>query len=231
MPMSKAKSAASGGRQRSLRDRYLAVDTANVADVLDNMGLRDQGLSSGFRAITGKRLAGPAYTIKGKMGAYEGTGDPEKMEACQGIGAGELAVWAGDGTGVCYFGELIALGMMERGCVGALVDGGIRDSRVLLEHGFPTFARYTSSVQSIGRWKVSEWQVPVSLPGATANTVLIHPGDFIVADEDGAIVVPAAAVLPVLVSAEETTERESAVRSELREGLPLSEALAKFGHV
>jgi regulator of RNase E activity RraA len=127
-----------------IRKRFLGVDTANIADVLDQMGMLDQGLSAEFQPFpaTAGRLAGWAYTIRGQMVPYEGTGDAAKMEACHGIGPDEISVWSGDGAGICYFGELIALGMKERGCVGALVDGGVRDVRWLGEHNFAVYACY-----------------------------------------------------------------------------------------
>ena len=50
---------------------------------------------------------------------YSGGGDPEKMKAVDGCGPGDITVWSGDGEGICYFGELIALGMKTRGCAGA----------------------------------------------------------------------------------------------------------------
>jgi 4-hydroxy-4-methyl-2-oxoglutarate aldolase len=56
-------------------------------------------------------------------------GDPEKMVACNDVSPGAVTVWSGDGEGIRYFGELIAIGMKKHGCVGALVDGGIRDLR------------------------------------------------------------------------------------------------------
>ncbi len=103
------------------------VDTATVADVLDKLGLPDQGLSSTFRALSGERLSGWAYTICGHREAGASGGDPRKMQACGAISDGEIAVWSGDGGGFAYFGELIARGMAERGCVGALVQGSARD--------------------------------------------------------------------------------------------------------
>ncbi|HYZ28420.1 MAG TPA: RraA family protein [Thermoleophilaceae bacterium] len=216
------------------RERFLAVDTSNVADVLDDLGLPDQGLAAEFApypADAGK-LAGWAFTIRGQMLPYEiGGGDPEKMRACAELTPGSVSVWSGGGGGVCYFGELIALGMRERGCVGALVDGGIRDVKWLGRHGFPVYARYRTPVQSIGRWKVTGWDVPVSVPGATVHNVTIAPGDFILADEDGAVAIPAAVVDEVLEQAEKMGAREEEIRSEIGAGLSLAEALAKFGHV
>lgn len=216
-----------------VRRRFLQVDTSNVADVLDVLGYPDQGLHAQFAPFPADagRLAGFAYTIRGQMTPYQGQGDAEKMKACHGISANEVSVWSGDGEGICYFGELIALGMMERGSVGALIDGGIRDVRWLGAHGYPVFARYRTPIQSIGRWRVTGWQTPVSMRGATARLVTVAPGDFILGDEDGVIVIPAALIPQVLVEAEKLTQTEVRIRAELAKGLSLNEALARFGHV
>ncbi|MDH7799129.1 MULTISPECIES: RraA family protein [unclassified Beijerinckia] len=213
--------------------RYSKVDTSNVADVLDEMGYPDQGLAADFLPyVSGaEKIAGFAYTIRGQMTPYPLGGDAEKMKACQGLSPGDVSVWSGDGAGICYFGELIAIGMKERGCVGALVDGGIRDLRYLSQHGFPVFAKYRTPVQSIGRWKVNGYNIPVSVSGATRKDVTITPGDFILADEDGAIAIPAALIEPVLIRTEELTRREEDIRAEILGGLSLAEALKKYGHV
>src|SRR5258708_1137469 len=167
--------------RNSIRARYLKVDTATVADVLDVLGLPDQGLAPGFAPYPSDagRMGGFAYTIVGKMQRYAGTGDPRKMRAVDGVGRGELAVWSGEGKGVCFFGELIALGMKRRGCAGALVDGGIRDIEWIERQRVTVYARYRTPVQSIGRWKVTAWQVPVDIPGATRKRVRGTPGRFL----------------------------------------------------
>lgn len=221
------------GEEEELRQRFLALDTSNVADVLDTMGLHDQGLAAAFAPFpqTAGRLAGWAYTIRGQMTPYATGGDPEKMQACKGLSPGRVSVWSGNGEGICYFGELIAIGMKERGAVGALVDGGIRDVRWIGELGFPVYARYRTPVQSIGRWKVNAWQVPVHVRGATTRWVEIDPGDMVLADYDGAIVVPREVARAVLAEAERLTQKEVDVRRELKAGLSLDEALVKFGHV
>lgn len=220
-------------KREELRLRFLHVDTSNVADVLDTLDYRDQGLSPDFVPYpqTAGRIAGWAYTIRGQMTPGELGGDAEKMRACQGISNGEIGVWSGNGEGICYFGELIAIGMKERGCVGALVDGGVRDLRWIGEHGFPVYARYRTPVQSIGRWKVTACQVPVYMRGATTSLVRVRPGDFILGDEDGVIVIPHEVVERVLVEAEKLTKTEEDIRAELKRGMTLAEALEKFGHV
>ncbi|AJF01012.1 aldolase [Pandoraea apista] len=165
------------------------------------------------------------------MMPYPQGGDAEKMQACAGVSPGEITVWSGDGEGICYFGELIAIGMKERGSVGALIDGGIRDVRWIGAQEYPLYARYRTPVQSIGRWKVDGWQIPVSLRGASSRWVEVRPGDFILGDEDGVIVIPAALVDQVLVEAERLTDKERSIRAELQQGLSLADALAKYGHV
>jgi regulator of RNase E activity RraA len=69
------------------------------------------------------------------------------------------------------------------------------------------------------------------MPGATVPEVMVTPGDFILADADGAIVIPADLAEAVLERAEDLGTREVAIRAELAGGLSLSQALAKFGHV
>ena len=221
-------------QRRDLRARFLKVDTANVADVLDELGQPDWGLSPRFWPIRERleKMAGWAYTIRGQMMPYPGTGDPKKMQAVSGLTEGDLSVWSGGGAGgVCFFGELIARGMQHRGCVGALIDGGIRDIEWIARMDFPVFATERSPVQSIGRWGVTGWNEPIYLPGATAERVTVRPGDFILADFDGAIVVPAELVEQVLERAEALTEKEVKIRADLDAGLSLPEVLAKYGHV
>jgi 4-hydroxy-4-methyl-2-oxoglutarate aldolase len=217
----------------AIRQRYLKVDAATVSDVLDTLGYQHQGLAAGFAPYPENcgRLAGWAYTILGEMRPYAGGGDPDKMKAVDGLKAGCVSVWSGAGEGVCFFGELIALGMKTRGCAGALVDGGIRDIEWIAKQKFPVYARYRTPVQSIGRWKVTGCQAPAYLPGATKQRVIVNPGDFVIGDVDGVVVVPAEAVEKVLNEAERQTATEVKIRADLDAGATLEQVLAKYGHV
>ena len=217
----------------AIRKRFLRVDTATVADVLDVVGLPNQGLAPGFAAFppSAGKMGGWAYTIRGRMARYAASGDPRKMRAVDGVGPGEVTVWSGEGRGVCFFGELIALGMKRRGSAGALLDGGIRDIEWIAKQRFPVYARYRTPVQSIGRWKVTAWQVPVDMPGATSKRVKVRPGDFVLADVDGVIVIPARVAGKVLVEAERLTVKEKRIRGELDRGASLEDVLEKYGHV
>lgn len=223
-----------GEQAEDIRRRYEAVDSSNAADVLDELGFRDQGLAPEFAPYPADAgtLAGWAFTIRGEMTPYPlGAGDPAKMEACGLLTPGTVSVWSGGGEGICFFGELISIGMKERGCVGALVDGGIRDVAWVGKLGFRVYARYRTPVQSIGRWKVVASGEPVPMPGATVPHVTVSPGDFVLADADGALVIPADVAVQVLERAEALQAREAQIRDELARGLSLAEALVKFGHV
>ena len=221
------------GDPEAIRRRYLKVDTATVADVLDVLNLPDQGLAPQFAPCPANagRMGGWAYTIRGKMKRYAGSGDPQKMKAVDGVGKGDLTVWSGEGKGVCFFGELITLGMKRCGCAGALVDGGIRDIEWIKRQRFPVYARYRTPVQSIGRWKVTARQVPVPMPGATIKSVTVHPGDFVLADAAGVIAIPARVAVEVLVEAERLTAKEIRIRRDLGRGASMEDVLKKYGHV
>jgi regulator of RNase E activity RraA len=160
------------------------------------------------------------------------TGDRSKLEAIDAMPAGVVPVWAGtDIRGVCCFGDLLAEAMRARGCAGVVVDGGVRDVEYLRQMDLPIRARYFTPAQAIGRWKVTAHQVPVQVRGALQEWVTVNPGDIVVADQDGVVIVPAADVASVTdqIAAWSSTEVES--RSAIKEGMPLLAALDRFGHL
>lgn len=209
----------------------MVTDTANVADVLDAMGLPNQALSTRFRPLSGTRIGGWVFTLHGSDVDVRPGKDALKFEALSHVGPDEVTVWAGSESGACFLGELIAVGLAERGCVGALVHGGTRDLRWLDRHRFPVFGTYRSPLQSAGRWSVRAYQVDVRLPGATGEEVVVSPGDFVLGDEDGCVVVPAAAVEHVLVETERLTRHEIDIRRALADGMSLAECLETYGKV
>jgi 4-hydroxy-4-methyl-2-oxoglutarate aldolase len=202
--------------------------------VLDPMRLPDQGLHASFIPYTAEsaKLAGWAYTIRGQMAPYSGSGDGLKMRACQRACPVAKSAFGAEMERV----SAISASLSRSGCRSAaarahLIDGGIRDIRWISEHAFVVYARYRTPVQSIGRWKVVAWQEPVYMRGATTNRVTINPGDFILGDEDGVIAIPSGVVGTVLAEAELLTQKETEIRKELSAGLSLQQALNKYGHV
>lgn len=203
--------------------RYERLYVPAVADALDNRGLWQQILSSEIVPLTlDQKVAGPAFTAKGFATVEHDTGLGAR--ALEGLTPGSVAVWDTSGDKVTgHWGELMSNMALARGCRGAVVDGGIRDTRYILQAQFPVWSRFRSPADANGRWTITEANVPVMIDG-----VVICPGDFVVADADGVVVVPADLVEEVLVEAESVVEREDEVRSAVKRGEPLAELYARF---
>jgi regulator of RNase E activity RraA len=112
----------------------------------------------------------------------------------------------------------------QRGCTGAVLDGGVRDTSFILDMNFPVFCRFKCSASSIGRWSIRKFQIPIII-GETQ----IVPGDFIVGDIDGVVVIPQGIAYNVLSEAEEVFTREKKMRAELRKGVGITEVHKKYG--
>ena len=211
----------------------LEAGTAVIADAFDSFDQLPPVLDNALRPVSASnaRFAGPAYTITGETATWKG-GDRAKLAAIDTMPAGVVALWAGtDVRGVCCFGDLLATAMQVRGCIGALVDGGIRDIAFLRECGMPVVARYQTPAQGIGRWRVTASQVPVQVRGALENWLTVAPDDLIVSDEDGAIVIPQGMLAQITQRVREWSAAESGARLDIKNGLGLLQALEKYGHL
>jgi regulator of RNase E activity RraA len=92
-------------------------------------------------------------------------------------------------------------------------------------------ARYRTPAQAITRWKVTARQVPVKVRGGLEEWLTVNPGDIVVTDDDGVIVVPQALLDTVTDKVVEWAGTETKSRDEIQRGLPLLEALKKYGHL
>ena len=213
-------------------DILKAAGTAVICDVFDTLGLLPPVLDNAlFHVAQPAAFVGPAYTVTGKLATFSG-GDRLKLEAIDRMPAGMVGLWAGqDAAGVCCFGDLLASSMRARGCTAVVVDGGVRDVQILQDLGIPILARYRTPAQGVGRWKVTEFQTPVQVRGALREWLTISPGDLIVGDADGVIAIPRDLVEEITPRVQRWSETESSSRAEIIGGLPLLEALAKYGHL
>jgi 4-hydroxy-4-methyl-2-oxoglutarate aldolase len=210
-----------------VRERFLAVYTAALADVMDTRGLRAQTLPATLRPLApGMRLAGPAYTVGGRsVPQVDHDRALRAVLAMLGdVPAGNVAVYATGHDVSAHLGELSVTSLQARGCAGAVLDGGCRDVDFILETGFPVFSRFVTPEDSTWRWELTTTQEPIEIGG-----VRVEPGDWIVADADGVVSVPAAVAEDVLAEAEAKAATESEIRTAVREGMLPLEAYERFG--
>lgn len=210
-----------------MRERFAAIYTAALADVLDARGLRDQTLPPSIRPLEpGTRLAGQAFTVRGAPARTEDYDAAiRRVLAMLGdVPAGHVAVYACEQDVSAHLGELSVTSLKARGVAGCVLDGGCRDVRFVLEEGFPVFCRFVTPEDSTWRWELEETQVPI-----TIGRVRIEPGDWVVGDDDGVVVVPRAVAADVLAEAEAKASTENEIRAAVRDGMPPLEAYERYG--
>lgn len=201
--------------------------TAVLSDALDELGFRQQAMRETIRPLSPDLVfAGWARTIS-CMDVYHTCENPYdlEIEAVDSLLPGEIAVVAtGDSKRNAPWGELLSAAALGRGARGAVIDGLVRDVKKIQELGFPVFATGIKPVDSRGRGLVVDYNVPVECQG-----VLVTPGDLVVADFDGVVVVPAAAVTEAVRLATDKVTRENHSRSELMNGMLLRQVYDKYG--
>ena len=210
----------------------LSAGTAVIADVFDSMKIVPPVLDNALKPVgADTAFAGPAYTITGESIYWVG-GDRAKLAAIDAMPRGVVALWASnDAKGVCCFGDLLASAMKSRGCIAAVVDGGVRDAAFLKECGMPVVSRYVTPAQGIGRWRVTASQSAVKVRGALTEWIKVQPGDIVVGDADGVIVIPQDLVTTIIEKVIVWSNSETSARDEIQNGLPLLAALEKYGHL
>lgn len=210
-----------------MRERFSRVYAAVIADILDERGLREQTLPPEIRPLaTGMRIAGQAYTVEGAPSTHgDWDGAIRKTLAMLGeVPAGCVAVYQCNHGRSAHFGELSATSLASRGVAGCVIDGGCRDTPFIRGEGFPVFARHVTPEDSTWRWQVTTTQTPI-----TIGSVRIEPGDWMVGDDDGVVVVPHAIADEVLVAAEQKAGAENRIRDAVRAGMTPLEAYERFG--
>jgi regulator of RNase E activity RraA len=144
------------------------------------------------------------------------------VDACR---PDDVFVAAADGSmrsGI--WGELLSTAAQNRGCVGAIVDGAVRDVARMKEMGFAVFARGTCPRDSLHRQRVVAVDVAVQLGGVRVNR-----GDLVLADDDGVVIVPQAAAQEALAKALDKVAAEDRVRDEIRAGTGAADVFRKYG--
>jgi 4-hydroxy-4-methyl-2-oxoglutarate aldolase len=219
--------------------RFKALYTAVVYDIMDEMALPHQCLDLAISPLErSMQVAGPAYTVMASPDMRERREMPpnskladfgvftQMYEGCVVVvgaaGERQSGIW----------GELMSNASRARGATGVVIDGGIRDGRLVREiDGLSVFARYTSPIESLRRSRIHDIEVPISVTGTLTSQVRVDPGDWIFGDEDGVLVVPTDALEEVLAKSEEAKDIEDKVREEVQAGVPVSDVYNKYGRL
>lgn len=203
------------------------ISTALVSDILDGMGYRSQALDHHIMPLrTDMAVAGRAFTMIASTVYEKKPGHYEKLfESYNHMQENDVIVIATGGSfesGI--WGELLSLGAVARGVKGVIVDGLTRDPSEIAKDRFPCFARGVSPVDSDGRLDITDFGTKLSCGG-----VLIKPGDYVVGDEMGVIVIPQSIGGQVadLARAKGTGERQ--VRSDLLSGVSVRDVFGRYG--
>ncbi len=205
------------------------VAVASVADAVDKVCGRRGYMDSAIKPrINEQRLCGPAATVL-ETATDDVVPPQHALDLIDEAPRGSVIVIAIDGgqSEVAVWGGLMTAGSVANGHVGAVLDGGVRDLvEIRRDYGFPIYARSVSPGTTLGRYRTVASQVPVRVGG-----IVVNPGDILVGDVDGVVVVPRAQAEAVLAMAQEIDARELEQARLILAEQSLRKGLAKYGRI
>ena len=211
----------------TLAARLGACYTGAVHDVLRMMGHDNIVLPPEIKAIApGTRLAGPVWTVSGHIDRTK-TRHETLLGWCTLLAkapAGHVVVCQPNNHEVALMGELSAQTLQARGVLGYVVDGGSRDTDLVLEQAFPVFCSFLTPTDIVERWVPDRFAEPV-----TIGDITIRSGDFLLGDRDGVVIIPRAAAAEAIARTEAVMATETEMRTALIGGMDPVEAYNRFG--
>ena len=212
---------------RTLTDRLLACYTGAVHDVLRMMGHERIVLPPEIKPIDPTRkLAGPVWTVSGHTDRSK-TRHETLLGWCTLLSkapSGHVIVCQPHNREVALMGELSAQTLAAKGVLGYVVDGGSRDTDLVLEQGFPVWCSFLTPSDIVERWIPDAYGAPIDIGGVTIAT-----GDWLLADRDGVVIVPKAIAEEAVRRTEEVMSTESDMRRALVDGMDPVEAYNTYG--
>lgn len=188
---------------------FRIVSSANISDAMHRGGCME-----GIRSVSGMKVVGRAITVRTYPGDWA-----KPVEAIDIAEKGSIIVIDAGGIGNAVWGELASISSRQKGVAGVVIDGAIRDTEEIKGLKFPAFSRRIKS--SAGEPKgFGEINVPIKCGG-----ILVKPGDWIIGDSDGVVVVPKENAVEISNRALDIYEKENRVREEIRRRSTLSQVM------
>jgi regulator of RNase E activity RraA len=212
--------------QNRIVQELMKSDAGNISDAVDEVTGHRGFMYHDMKPVFKTRIVGPAVTaVLRPVMKNDKTEYPNyNLQILDEAPAGSVIVYVlEDGLEVAGIGNLMATTAKVRGLAGAVIDGGARDTEDIERLGFPVFSRSITPATSIGRLVAVAKQVPVTCAG-----VLVRPGDYIVADRDGVVVVPLDKADRVIEVVRQYDDKESKMIPIIKQEKSMLKALAKY---
>ncbi len=211
----------------SLGERLEKCYTGAVFDVLRERGITNSVLPKDVRPIDrSKKLAGPIFTVAGSP-KDDVDGHQSLLEWTEFLSAApadHVVISTGQDDDRALMGELSAETLQYRKVKGYVTDGGCGDCAFIIDIGFPVFARFYTPRDVVGAWTPDTFQEPIDFLGVT-----VRPGDYLIADIDGAVIIPGEIAEEIVTEVEEIMQKENLVRKAILAGTSPKEAYLMYG--
>ena len=201
-------------------ERLAKLDTCAVSDAQDKLGI--VGTITGIVPLyPTKRIAGRAVTVRLKTKGDEEAKVHLGTTAVVSADPGDVIVIDHNGrTDVAGWGGILSTAARTKGLAGVIIDGASRDVDEARGLGLPLYGRAATPLTARGRIIEEFTNQPIEIAGVTVN-----PGDYVIADASGIVVVPAERAAEVVPEAERIVERETAMAADVKAGKPVTEVM------
>jgi regulator of RNase E activity RraA len=211
--------------REALIERLLKLDTCAVSDGMDRLGLK--GATFGVRPVWPcAKIVGRAVTMKIKPAGLDKPKHHLGAQAIAAANAGDIIVIDNGGRpDTSCWGGLLSLAARTKGISGVVIDGACRDVDESRDVGFPVYARGAVPMTARGRIMQESFNLEIEFAG-----VQVHPGDLVIADCSGVIIIPCEKEEEVVKEAEIIAATEARMAEGIRQGMSVVEVLEKLGY-